>query len=129
MRQFIWAFDCSQAQALRFLSGVCGTPTRNFEISIYRADTTLHSNKDLAVSFPLFIPMAELSLLRWDGALLRLSPWDVSARTSMLTHGGRYPLLCSPLEFQKCCALRSFSGGVSGLSSPTLRRDCFLIHF
>ncbi len=85
------------------LSGSSGTPTRNFEISTYRAGTTLHSNKDLAVSSPFSIPMTELSLLRWDWAFLRLSPRDVSARTSMLTHGGRYPLFFPSLAARDEC--------------------------
>ncbi len=56
-----------------------GTPVLN--------GSGLALGKDLAVSFPLLIPMAELGLLAWDGAFLPVSGQNVSARTSVLLLG------------------------------------------
>jgi hypothetical protein len=68
-RSFIWTLDCSRVLAA--LSGL-------------RQSTALHSIRILPFHLRFFVPMAELSQLRWDWAFPRLSPRDVTARTSKL---------------------------------------------
>ena len=52
------------------------------------AERNLALSKDLAVSLPLFIPMAELDQLAWDRVLPWLSPRDVAVRTSKVSLDG-----------------------------------------
>ena len=82
------------------LTGSSGTPILRFGLAL---------GKDLAVSPPLFIPMAELGLLAWDRACLVFSNQTVSVRTSAL-------LPMDVIHYSFTTRLRR--ARVSGLSSP-----------
>ena len=72
-RSFIWALDRSRARAA--LPG-------------FRQGTALHSVRVLPFHLRFPVPMAELSRQRRDGAPPAFSNRGVTARTSMLSHGG-----------------------------------------
>ena len=78
---------------------LCGTPAAlSFENT---SGTALHSIRILPFHFRFFVPMAELDLLARDRVPHAVSNMGVTARTSVLTNGG-----CWPLPFYPCRATR-----------------------
>jgi|GEM_PF-2174158 len=85
-QQFVWAESRLLARAAH--------PLRN--------GSGLALRKDLAVSLPLLIPMAELDLLRWDRVPRAISNSGVTARTSILLLGAVSSYVCQYFAHRRC---------------------------